>query len=167
GAHDLDRPSVRVHDALHEAEPEPAARHPGGEGLTPSIESLEDPALLAARDAGAAVADGEAHGLGPARLRRFRGDSDPAAGGGMAGGVLDEVLQRAAQGGPVADYGREIRRDMPLDIDARFRDRPRAGLERFVHETRDRDRLAHALPLAGVDPRELEDLLDHLGQAPP
>ena len=28
-------------------------------------------------------------------------------------------------------------------------------------------RLADALPLAGVDPRELEDLLDHLGQAPP
>src|SRR5260221_1125087 len=95
---DLDGARVRVHDPLHQAEAEPAPGYARGQGLPPAIEGLEDPALLAGRDAGAVIAHGDAHDIrapGPARLG---GEADPVAGGGVAGGGLCLVLLGAGPG---------------------------------------------------------------------
>src|SRR3954452_4382415 len=121
-------------DVEAEAGPADAAAHVRVE----ADELLEDPLLLAVRDARPAVADGEGH-AGAARLDMER---DGRVAGRVLERVLDDVAEHLAQAVGIGEHGRRRRLDRRGDAAAGRR--PLRELDDLVDDG------------AGIDPPELD-----------
>ena len=135
------------------------------------LEGAEDRRLLLAGDADAGVAHREAHADLAAAAHRRRRELDPdehLAGGGELDGVADQVDHNLAQPAGVADEGVgdggvDVADELePLPVRAR-RQRPQRLAERCAQA----EVGGIELELAGLDLREVEEVVDDAEQAPP
>ena len=126
-----------------------------------AVEALEDPELLGLGDADALVHDGE---LDRRTVHAVDTDHDARPVLAVRHGVVHEIAQRhhelalAAEHGNIAGAGL-LECDVPAGGDRT------CSIERCAHHVVERDRLGRGQRVIGLQPRQLEQLTDELGQA--
>ena len=121
-----------------------------------AAEAVEDVGLDVDRDAGAGVGDDQAHLPLPALGRQ----GDQAAGGGMAQGVLGQMVEHLGQAPAVAaDQARRGLRDR-RKANAALLGLPRPALDRRGQQGADIDVPDLQRGFAGVDLGHVQDIVD-------
>ena len=143
----MDAAAVGLDEALHDREPEPGAL-----GVrAAAVEGLEDPLAVGGRDPRPAVDD--AHEQPSAAHPRPYRDRLPGA---VAAGVLEQVRERALELRGVREDQREVAVDREPDP---VGGQPGVG-DRLAQQLLDRGPVAPRLGRAGLQPRQLDQLVD-------
>ena len=163
GAH-RDPAAELVHDALDQAQAEPAAVDLPRRGVAAAIERLEDVRQVAGGDAGAVVADGDAD-LAPGALGR------PAPRSTTAGGVppyfsaltIRFCSERDTAAG-IGEHRRQLARAAPLDRRVVLAHQRLGAAQRVLDDAAEIGGPHVERGAAALEAGELHDLLDHLRQ---
>ncbi len=157
-ARHADPAAHRGDEALGDRQAEPGAAVAARGGVVGLREGREQARQRRLRDADPRIGDGEAQGA--AGLGRLDADQH-VAGFGELEGVVDEVAEHLPQAHGIArDGARHVRGDERREVEA-LGPRPLAEQRRHrVGDLRRIDRDALQLQLAGLDLREIEDVVD-------
>src|SRR5699024_10842964 len=154
----LDRAAVQAHGPAGDGQAQAGAA--GGIGVAAALEPLEHPRAVLTRDAGTLVVHVDAHaGAVPGA---GGGDVDPPAGGGVACRVLQEVVDdlvepRRIRGHPQV---RRVHVDDPAHVAAPGGEG--CGVHDLVEERGELHRLDVQIDDPGVQPREVQEVVDQL-----
>src|SRR5215470_2931916 len=117
---DAHTPAVRRGDVFDQTQPQPVAVNLRRHHFLTAVKRLEDALHLRRRNAQPAVRDSDPNLFAVGRRRRFDAQPNPAAVAAVFHRVAKQILNRAIQRGSVGLENRQIRRDLPFDLETAF-----------------------------------------------
>src|SRR5215475_6188375 len=147
--------------SLDQGESQADSRNLGTVRALPSVEGLEDVRNVNRSDTRASILDRNSYPFARGSADLHCPDPQPTTGGGVLGGILDQVFDAPSQKGHVYSNPRKVRRNIQVNLHTRVAQGD-SGIPQHVRYNLlgGNDRTV-AIESPGLDPCQRKSLLDH------